>query len=158
MFTIRPACRLEHAVLLDIWLRSVRATHTFLSEQDIQSLLPVVRDQALANLELWVLATNEDRAAGFMGLADRSLEALFIDPNYARRGGGRLMLEFARRLKGSLTVDVNEQNPAALQFYRANGFAVTGRSPLDAAGRPFPLLHLREIGEARVSGSLEASC
>ena len=47
-------------------------------------------------------------------------------------------------LKGPLVVDVNEQNPQALQFYLAEGFQVVGRSELDGGGRPFPLLHLRE--------------
>ena len=46
--TIRRATPADRDALLDIWLRSVRATHTFLSEQDIQSLLPIVRDVALA--------------------------------------------------------------------------------------------------------------
>lgn len=44
---------------------------------------------------------------------------------------------------GALSVDVNEQNEAALRFYEALGFAVVGRSPTDGAGRPFPLLHLK---------------
>ena len=51
-------------------------------------------------------------------------------------------------LKGPLRVDVNEQNPEALGFYLANGFEVTGRSPLDGQGRPFPLLHLAERAAA----------
>jgi putative acetyltransferase len=42
-----------------------------------------------------------------------------------------------------LTVDVNEQNPAACRFYEACGFVVEGRSELDSTGRPFPLLHMR---------------
>jgi putative acetyltransferase len=44
---------------------------------------------------------------------------------------------------GDLTVDVNEQNPAARGFYEALGFVVVGRSPLDDGGRPFPILHMR---------------
>ncbi|HET8946999.1 MAG TPA: GNAT family N-acetyltransferase, partial [Candidatus Polarisedimenticolia bacterium] len=32
----------------------------------------------------------------------------------------------------------------ALKFYKACGFEVEGRSPVDGAGRPFPLLHLKE--------------
>jgi putative acetyltransferase len=44
---------------------------------------------------------------------------------------------------GELTVDVNEQNPAACGFYEALGFVVVGRSPVDDDGRPFRLLHMR---------------
>jgi putative acetyltransferase len=53
------------------------------------------------------------------------------------------MVEHARGLRGELTVDVNEQNPAACRFYEACGFVVVGRSELDSTGRPFPLLHMR---------------
>ena len=130
--------------LLEIWEASVRATHSFLSEQDIAGLLPEVRDAALPALELWVLCDDDGELLGFMGLDGTKLEALFIAPSSSRRGGGRMLVEHARRLKGPLTVDVNEQNPAALRFYEAMGFAVRGRSPVDGSGRPFPLLHLAE--------------
>ena len=80
-----------------------------------------------------------------MGLADNNVESLFVAPDHARRGGGRLLLEHARKLKGPLCVDVNEQNHEAVRFYEANGFHVIGRSAVDSAGRPFPLLQLREV-------------
>jgi putative acetyltransferase len=52
------------------------------------------------------------------------------------------------RRPGALTVDVNEQNPAAVGFYERLGFVVVGRSPRDGSGRPFPLLHLRRPAPA----------
>ncbi|HSP16679.1 MAG TPA: GNAT family N-acetyltransferase [Thermoanaerobaculia bacterium] len=145
--TIRRARSSDRDALLEIWLRSVRASHTFLTEDEIQSLLPSVRDYlALPDLELWVLCTESSRPAGFMGLSGAVVDALFLAPERFRQGGGTLLLDHARRLKGPLSVDVNEQNPEALQFYLARGFNVVGRSPVDADGRPFPLLHLREAG------------
>jgi putative acetyltransferase len=142
--TIREALPDDRDALLDIWLRSVRATHTFLTEDDIQVLLPLVRDSALVEMELWVLCSNVGVPIGFMGLSGAKVEALFLAPEHRRRGGGRMLLEHARRLKGLLSVDVNEQNPEAVCFYEASGFVVVGRSELDGQGRPFPLLHLRE--------------
>ena len=142
--TIREAGPGERDTLLDIWLRSVRAAHTFLTEQDIQSLLPEVRDAALVNLELWVLCSENNRPIGFLGLLGSKVEALFLLPEYVRLGGGRMLLDHARGLKGSLTVDVNEQNPEAVRFYQACGFTVIGRSDVDSNGRPFPLLHMHE--------------
>lgn len=144
---VRTAQPEDHRILVDIWEQSVRASHDFLSEQDILALRPVVRDQALPNLEVWVLCGEASEPIGFMGLDDNKLEALFIDPSRFRRGCGRFMLEHARKLKGALQVDVNEQNPRALAFYLANGFKVVGRSPTDAQGLPFPLLHLSETGQ-----------
>lgn len=136
----------EISTLVEIWLRSVRATHGFLSEQDIAALEPLVRERVLPKLEVWVLCDDADTPVGFMALNGNSLEGLFIDPAHIGAGGGRLLLAHARRLKGPLSVDVNEQNPAALRFYLANGFEITGRSETDSGGRPFPLLHLREAG------------
>lgn len=144
---IRKAQSEDYQTLLGIWEQSVRATHDFLSEQDIQSLIPMVRDQALPNLEVWVLCDEASQPIGFMGLDGSMLEALFISPTSFRSGGGKAMLEHARRLKGQLQVDVNEQNPRAVAFYLANGFVISGRSPTDSQGQPFPLLHLSEIVE-----------
>ena len=141
---IRQSVPADRDVLLDVWLRSVRATHHFLTEADIQSLLPLVRDVALVELELWVLCSDSGDVVGFLGLSGARVEALFLAPEFRRRGGGRALLDHARRLRGTLAVDVNEQNPEAVQFYQACGFVVVGRSELDDGGRPFPLLHLRE--------------
>jgi putative acetyltransferase len=141
--TIRQARPGEQGVLLDIWLRSVRATHTFLSEADIQFFLPLVRDLALPVLDLWVLVSDADEPMGFMGLSGNKLEALFLAPEFLRRGGGRLLVRHAQQLAGDLLVDVNEQNPAAIRFYESCGFVVIGRSDRDSTGRPFPLLHMR---------------
>ncbi|HKB38534.1 MAG TPA: acetyltransferase [Gemmataceae bacterium] len=141
---IRRAIPTDRDVLLDIWLRSVRATHTFLSENDIQSFLPLVRDYlASAGPEFWVLCSDSGAPVGFMGLSGGKMEALFLAPEFHRRGGGRRLVRHAQELHGELTVDVNEQNPAACRFYEACGFVVEGRSELDGTGRPFPLLHMR---------------
>lgn len=143
--TIREATAADHPALLDLWLRSVRASHTFLTEADIAELYPLVRDAALPGLQLWV-ADDDGTPAAFAGLDGAKLEALFVAPEYFRRGVGRTLVEHARRLKGPLTTDVNEQNPEAVRFYEALGFHVVGRSDRDGGGRPFPLLHMCEAG------------
>lgn len=149
---IRKARLEDHKALLEIWEQSVRASHDFLSEQDIQMLIPIVRDQALPNLEVWVLCNEASTPIGFMGLDGNKIEALFISPASFRRGGGKLMLEHARKIKGELQVDVNEQNPRAVAFYLANGFEVTGRAATDSQGAPFPLLHLSETIRSEFTG------
>lgn len=142
--TIRAAQPSEHDRLVEIWLASVRATHTFLSEEEIQELLPLVKEQALPALELWVLQSGEE-IIGFAGLDANNLEALFIHPDHFGKGGGKMLVNHARRLKGKLVVDVNEQNPNAVTFYKSVGFKVVGRSETDSGGRPYPILHMKEI-------------
>jgi putative acetyltransferase len=141
---IRRAVSADREALVDIWLRSVRATHSFLSEQDIQSLLPAARDYLTSDEpEFWALCSDSGELMGFMGLSGSKMDALFLAPEFHRRGGGRRLVQHAQQLWGELTVDVNEQNSEARRFYEACGFVVEGRSELDEAGRPFPLLHMR---------------
>ena len=142
---IRRARAADHDTLVALWERSVRATHDFLTEADIGALRPLVRE-ALSDdaLELWVLTDGADVPIGFMGLAGHDIAALFLEPAHRGKGGGRRLVAHAQQLRdGELTVDVNEQNPAARGFYEALGFVVVGRSPLDDGGRPFPILHMR---------------
>src|SRR4051812_9200721 len=142
--TIRRGAPADRDVLVDIWLAAVRATHAFVSESDIQSFLPLVRDYLASNgSEFWVLCGAEGVVMGFMGVRGQKLESLFLAPEFHRRGGGRRLVDHARHLSGELTVDVNEQNTAAVRFYESCGFVVEGRSELDDTGRPYPLLHMR---------------
>ncbi|HYE20823.1 MAG TPA: acetyltransferase [Tepidisphaeraceae bacterium] len=140
---VRRATPVDTDTLIAIWRDAVRATHDFVTLADIERMTPDVR-AALASLEVWLLEGPRGVVWGWMGLDGPKLEALFLGPAHHGHGGGRRLVDHARALKGPLTVDVNEQNPAARGFYEAMGFAVVGRSPLDAAGRPFPLLHMRE--------------
>lgn len=145
IMNIRRAVAADRKTLVDIWLRAVRATHTFLTEPDIQSLLPPTRDYLTADeTELWVLCTDAGEVMGFMGLDGSKLDALFLAPEFHGRGGGRQLVRHAQQLRGELTVEVNEQNSAARRFYEACDFIVEGRSAVDDAGRPFPLLYMRQ--------------
>lgn len=142
---VRAARIDEREKLLDLWERSVRATHHFLDERDVITLRPLVAEELASDaLAWWVLVSTENAPVGFLGFANNTIEALFIDPDYHQRGGGKLLVAHAQELSdGVLGVDVNEQNDAALRFYEALGFAVVGRSPTDAGGRPFPILHMK---------------
>jgi putative acetyltransferase len=122
----------------------VRATHAFVSESDIQAFMPMVRDYLdSTDTQFWVLCDDDDAVMGFMGMAGAVMESLFLAPEFHRRGGGRRLVAHARAQHSELTVDVNEQNTAAVDFYRACGFVVEGRSEDDGTGRPYPLLHMR---------------
>jgi len=145
---IRQAIAADHPRLLDIWLRAVRATHHFLQASDIDALLPQLRDVYLPAVALWVAVDLEQKPLGFIGLNEDHVEMLFIDPDLRGQGIGRALLDFCLTTRDTLSVDVNEQNPQAVGFYRHYGFVQTGRSPLDGEGRPFPLLHMALAGKA----------
>lgn len=139
--SIRERRRADHPQLLELWERSVRATHDFLAETDIARLRPKVRDMYFDAVEMWVYEDAEG-LAGFIGLAGAQVEMLFLEPARRGQGIGTRLLDHARGLRGALTVDVNEHNPQAHGFYLHYGFVETARSPLDGQGLPFPLIHM----------------
>jgi putative acetyltransferase len=148
---VRPSLPQDRDHLLELWERSVRATHRFLTDKDISGLRPLVAQELAGDsIAWWVLVTSDNVPIGFMGYTPNTVEALFIDPDQIGKGGGRLLIEQAQRLAGGeLSVDVNEQNDEARGFYERLGFRVVGRSPTDSGGRPFPLLHLKRAGPDR---------
>ena len=144
-YRVRAARDRDHQALTALWRRSVEASHTFLAPGAVDEIETGVRVALSAVPELW-LAEAEGAPAGFLGCTGSHVEMLFVAPERFGRGVGSLLLAHARRRHGPLTLEVNEDNAAALAFYRARGFAVTGRSPVDSEGRPYPLLHLSQAG------------
>ena len=131
------------AQLLDVWERSVRATHTFLSEAEIVRIKGYV-PEALGGVARLFAALGEDgRPLGFMGVQDGSLEMLFLAPEARGKGLGRQLLQYGIDRCGVDQLAVNEQNPAARGFYEHMGFAVYRRTDIDEQGGPYPLLYMR---------------
>ena len=141
---IERASKLDFHALLELWESSVRATHHFLSEQNIEQLRPIVLEQAFPNVEMFLTRDRQGKIAGFIGVDNQSVEMLFISPHCFRQGIGKKLMYFAENQLATNKVDVNEQNPDALKFYLALGYEVKNRSPLDGQGNPFPILHLEK--------------
>ena len=125
--------------LLDIWESSVRATHDFLREGDVEFLRPHV-EQGLGEIPLLFCALEDGRPIAFLGMAGDCIEMLFVHGHYRQRGIGSALMREALA-HNARRVDVNEQNPQALAFYRRFGFEVTSRDDTDSLGLPYPILH-----------------
>jgi putative acetyltransferase len=133
----------DHPRLLELWESSVRDTHTFLEEKDIQFLKTLISDKQLFDMvELTCIKVDNGVIAGFMGVSADNLEMLFIDPEFRNMGIGKTLLLHAIETVGVKRVDVNEQNPQAVGFYERFGFKAVSRSEMDGMGLPFPILHM----------------
>ncbi len=139
---IENASKDDYLVLIEIWEKSVRATHDFLPEENIKSLKPLILEHYFDVVDLRVVKNDSDNIIGFIGVAEANVEMLFIAPAFRNSGVGSLLLKNAIEHQSASKVDVNEQNPDAVGFYKHLGFKVIGRSPLDSQGNPFPLLHM----------------
>ncbi|MBL3519557.1 GNAT family N-acetyltransferase [Aliarcobacter lanthieri] len=133
----------EYKTLTEIWEDSVRATHTFLNESDINFFRPKILNEYLYAVKLYVYKDKFENILGFIGIDENKVEMLFIEPKYFKNGIGKKLLEFAITTYNIDEVDVNEQNPNAVNFYKYMGFEVINKSETDCFGKPFPLLHMK---------------
>ena len=128
-------------VLLQIWERSVRATHLFLSDAEVNRIKEYV-PRAFEGVEHLIVAEAEKPVA-FMGTQNGRLEMLFVAPEERGRGIGRQLLQYGVESYGVFEVTVNEQNPQAVGFYERMGFETYKRSDTDEEGAPYPLLYMK---------------
>ncbi len=129
--------------LVEVWESAVKATHLFLSDSEIQNIKQYV-PQALNSVPILVAAVNEaGDPVGFMGVADKMLEMLFVSNANRGQGIGKQLLQYGIDTYSINELAVNEQNPLAKGFYEHMGFAVYKRTELDEQGNPYPLLYMK---------------
>lgn len=140
--TIDIVVKTDHLKLIEIWEKSVRATHDFLAEEDLQNLKPLILEHYFDAVDLRCAKDAQGEIQGFCGVLDGNIEMLFISPDARGKGIGAMLSAHAIKEQGASKVDVNEQNEQALGFYQHIGFKVIGRSPVDGQGKQYPLLHM----------------
>lgn len=140
-YTISSITSTEYPQLMDIWERSVRATHDFLKEEDLLYYKEIIPNYFEA-VQLAAVRNENNSILGFIGTSAETIEMLFIDPHYRGKGIGKHLLYYALEKLKLTKVDVNEQNNQALVFYQSQGFEVIDRSSLDDSGKAYPILHL----------------
>ncbi len=132
----------EMSSILEVWEASVRATHDFLTEKDIEALKPEVRS-GVKFVEYLYCMKRGGIIIAFLGVHDCKIEMLFVGDAERHNGIGKALVNYAIDNLSVNAVDVNEQNPQAVGFYQFMGFAVSSRSELDDQGNPFPILHMK---------------
>ena len=129
--------------LLEVWERSVKATHTFLSGGEVEAIKAYV-PQALREVPRLVAGEDERGVPiGFLGADGQRLEMLFLLPEARGKGLGRALLQYGMDRYGLRELAVNEQNPQARGLYERMGFHVYRRTETDEQGGPYPLLYMR---------------
>jgi GNAT superfamily N-acetyltransferase len=80
------------------------------------------QNHILTNNQVWVVESGQ-RPVAFMAMNKDFIDQLYIHPDYQRRGIGRALLDFARRLSPDhLWLYTLQINVGARAFYEKNGF------------------------------------
>ena len=128
--------------LVDVWEKSVKATHLFLTVDGINEIKEYV-PQAIKNVKTLVIGMSGETPVAFMGVENGRLEMLFVHPDNIGQGIGKKLLLHGIQELNINEVTVNEQYPQATGFYKHLGFETYRRTPLDEAGMPYPLLYMK---------------
>ncbi len=139
---IKPYTDTYRQQILTIWEKSVLATHNFLSSTDFVEIKELVSNLNFNDFQVFCL-TKENLILGFIGVVDKKIEMLFLDPQYFGQGLGKKLLNFAVKELNADILDVNEQNTKALKFYQKFGFETVERTDKDAQGKNYPLLRMK---------------
>lgn len=132
--------------LLDVWEGSVRATHLFLLDGEIDKIKGYV-PQAIREIPHLIVGENDEGIpSAFMGIDGQKLEMLFVSREERGRGFGKALLEYGMEVYSVNELAVNEQNPQAKGFYEHMGFRVHRRTDCDEQGNPYPLLYMKLEG------------
>lgn len=143
--TDRDSLLLER--LLEVWESSVRATHLFLSKDEIKDIKKYV-SQALKEIPHLIIIENDNHIpVGFMGIVVQHLEMLFISHNERGKGFGKELLKYGIKKYSISDLAVNDQNPLAKGFYEYMEFEVYKRTECDEQGNPYSLLYMKRINQ-----------
>ncbi len=134
--------RENYEELRDIWEKSVRATHNFLQEKDIQDIKEKIFEY-FTYVNIFGMKNEKGNITGFIGTAEEKIEMLFVDPEYFGQKIGKNLVSFAVKDMKACFVDVNEQNTGAYEFYKKMGAVMISRDEFDSEGKQFPILHLK---------------
>lgn len=128
--------------LVNLWENSVKASHLFLSNKEIEEIKKYV-PQALREIEHLIVEIDKtENPIAFMGIYKNKLEMLFISLVHMKTGLGRKLIEEAIENYSVNELVVNEQNPKAKGFYEHLGFKVYKRNPIDEQGNQYPILFM----------------
>lgn len=121
--------------VLRIWFEASLIAHDFVPVEFWESERENIINVYIPLAETWV-AVEHGRIVGFIALIQHVVGGLFVDPACQGRGVGTALIEFAKRCKGPLEVDVFTRNEPGRRFYERRGFRLRGESIHEPTGCP----------------------
>lgn len=84
-----------------IWETSVKATHTFLSDEE-RAKIGLYVPQAIKNVQHLIVAEINGLPVAFSGIEGKKTEMLFVAPEHRGAGVGKALIGCRRTFRGGL--------------------------------------------------------
>ena len=128
--------------MISVWEKSVRATHHFVTSEEVDRLKGLVKQIDFNSYSVYCLI-SENKVLGFLGVEDYVIETLLLDPDHIGLKLGTKLMDFALNELKADKVNVNEQNLDAIKFYSKFGFVTYERTEKDEYGNDYPVLKMK---------------
>ena len=106
----------------DIWLKTNLKAHYFIPEQYWTNNYEVVKEM-LPQADVYVYE-DDKIIQGFVGLNNEYLEGIFVADEVQSCGIGKLLLDYIKKKKPRLRLNVYQKNTRAISFYQREGFII----------------------------------
>ena len=107
--------------LMKIWLDTNIQAHNFISSDYWRSNYDMVR-KILPYAEIYVYQDDSAKQIiGFIGLNGNYIEGVFVKETMQSKGIGKMLLDYVKNFKTTLTLSVYQKNKKAIRFYLRYG-------------------------------------
>ena len=100
-----------------IWLKANLNAHYFISKHYWVSNYELVK-------KMLAQAEDDKIIQGFVGLNNEYLEGIFVADEMQSCGIGKLLLDYIKKKKPRLRLNVYQKNTRAISFYQREGFII----------------------------------
>lgn len=108
--------------VMKIWLNCNVQAHDFIDKTYWENNYQMVKE-ILPQVEVYVYE-NENEILGFVGLTENYIAGIFVKRDMQSKGIGKQLLDYIKKLKNNLTLQVYEKNQRAVKFYTKENFKI----------------------------------
>ena len=120
--------------VMQIWLNTNIQTHSFISPDYWQSNFDMVKEM-LPLAEIYVHEVDStNQIDGFIGLNNDYIEGIFVKEAAQSKGIGKQLLDYMKKVKSNLRLNVYKKNERAIQFYLREEFSIQSENVDDNTG------------------------
>lgn len=118
--------------VMQIWLKTNIQTHHYIDESYWKVQYGSVR-QMIPESEIYV-CEKSGLITGFIGLSGNYIAGLFVASVFQSQGIGKKLLDYVKKLKPDLVLQVYQKNRNAVRFYQREGFVIESETTDENTG------------------------
>lgn len=112
------------SAIMQIWLDSNIEAHSFIPAQYWLDNFDMVKEM-LPQAEIYVYENDASKhISGFIGLNEDYIEGIFVERTMRSHGIGRQLLDYVKKIKPAMSLNVYAKNSGAVSFYQREDFVI----------------------------------